>query len=553
MQVDNNTFINIGIDSLGFYAPKTFLKLDDLAQARQIDPLKLRTGLLLKEMRIPECGEDIISLGLKAAYNAITRGNINSKEIDGLFVGTETTIYAVKSVSNIFVDLLDLAPNCMTQDISNACAAGTLAILNAISMIQSGILSKVLVIAADISSYELGSPGEPTQGAGAVAIILTKNPRIAQFSKSMGMISSNINDFFRPAGEKNAQVFGKYSVQSYMSLQMAAFNDLQLKNSLPIDYHIFHGPYARLPLKFMQSLAESNWLDNIETLMQIYPEITVPRIDDFKLDESLLQMPLITESMVKKLNGMNFSIEKKAQITSWIENRIKFHFLPALHVPMYFGNMYSASVWAQLTYLIENSGHVNDIIYFGSYGSGATCLSGLLKIMPEFEQVISKGPFLTDILTNKTQISFIEYENLRKCTSTINYYEFQKWGKIDPLSFMKESGLLLTYCDHGCILPKLDPLGYCPKGHHGGKNIFFPMVGKFKGSVKSTLKNDMTPLYEGYFPLMEDPKPNQILELEFRKIRSLDDEMSEAKGLLNWIPSYRSTDNSPYCPTIDKK
>ena len=64
-------------------------------------------------------------------------------------------------MANIFKEILGVSKNCLTQDVVNACAAGSIAILNAVSMIKSGILKKVLVISVDISSYDLNSPGEP--------------------------------------------------------------------------------------------------------------------------------------------------------------------------------------------------------------------------------------------------------------------------------------------------------------------------------------------------------------------------------------------------------
>ena len=66
-------FGNVGIDSVGFYAPKYYIKLDDLAEKRNIDPNKFKKGLMAHEMRVPEVNEDIISLGLKAGYQAIQR------------------------------------------------------------------------------------------------------------------------------------------------------------------------------------------------------------------------------------------------------------------------------------------------------------------------------------------------------------------------------------------------------------------------------------------------------------------------------------------------
>lgn len=128
-------FTDVGIDSIGFYAPRYYIDLQELALERGVKPDKLTKGLLLSEMRMPDYDEDIISFALKAGYNALYRGNINPKDIDAVFVGTETMTYSVKSVSNILVELLGISKYSMTQDIYNACAAQTLAILKYIEMV----------------------------------------------------------------------------------------------------------------------------------------------------------------------------------------------------------------------------------------------------------------------------------------------------------------------------------------------------------------------------------------------------------------------------------
>ncbi len=108
---DEHLFGNIGIDSLGFHAPRHFVALKELAIERNVDPEKYSKGLLSKEMRITDIDEDIISLGLKAGYNALQRGGIDPKSIDALFVGTETEVYAAKSISNIFAEMLGISSN----------------------------------------------------------------------------------------------------------------------------------------------------------------------------------------------------------------------------------------------------------------------------------------------------------------------------------------------------------------------------------------------------------------------------------------------------------
>ena len=142
-----------------------------------------------------------------------------------------------------------------------------LAVLNAIGLIQAKIIKKALVISVDISHYLLESPGEPTQGVGAVAMIITTNPRIASFGKNFGRVSGNINDFYRNVGEKHAEVFGKYSVDAYLDLQLNAYDNL-MQQAGPVypDYYVFHAPYPKLPLKFMQRLIEERWLTESETI-----------------------------------------------------------------------------------------------------------------------------------------------------------------------------------------------------------------------------------------------------------------------------------------------
>jgi hydroxymethylglutaryl-CoA synthase len=267
MKLTNNTFSEIGIDSIGFYMPHLMLSHSTLAKSQNIDVNKYNLGLLTYEMRVPNLGEDIVVLGIKAAKNAIMNDPIDSSFIDAVFVGSETITYAVKSISNILKDILGLKHNCLTQDVYNACASGTLALLNSIALIESGVIERALIVAVDISTYPVGSSGESTQGAGAIAMIISKNPRIAVFGKQFGRVSGNINDFFRNAGEFTPEVFGKYSLDSYISMQMEAYNDLikRMHLSHPIvDHYIFHAPYAKLPLKFMQKLLATQFLQSNE-------------------------------------------------------------------------------------------------------------------------------------------------------------------------------------------------------------------------------------------------------------------------------------------------
>ncbi len=537
-------FTNIGIDSVGFHAPRNYLDLAELAMKRQIDPDKLKKGLLLNEMRFPEIDEDIISIGLKAGYNALAKGNIDPKEIDAVFVGTETMTYAVKSVSNIFAELLGVSPNSMTQDVYNACAAGTLAILNAISLIEKDVINKALVINADISSYELGSPGEPTQGSGATAFVISKNPRVAAFSKQFGIVSGNVNDFYRHANEINAQVpNGKYSVDAYLNFQLRAYDDLVDKiGNFYADYYTFHAPYSKLPLKCMQQIIYKRWIHDIKRVSSIEKGQITDSIFQ-KLDSFLHNISVVPEYIYWKLKEKGFESSKLEKISNWLISTVKGRALPQLRVPMNFGNLYSAALWAQIIYILENTGRPNDTIYFGSYGSGATCISGLLKVRRPFKSVLDNGPKIVDYINNKQKKSVNEYEQIKNGLLKPQIHI----GRVIEHELNENRSFILYFCDEGCIIPNIKGLNYCPNGHSGYHKMVFPLYAVLNSKpMLNPNINDLTYLRKGFVRVSPEAKRGNSLEYEMRRVVSENKSDHKATGLLNWAPMYVPVHNIYY-------
>jgi len=528
-------YSNIGIDSIGFHAPRYFIKLKDLARERKIDPEKYKKGLMAIEMRLPEINEDIISIGLKAGYNALIKGNISPKEIDALFVGTETITYAVKSVSNIFAELLEISPNSFTQDCYNACAGGTLALLNAIALIDKEVIEKALVISADISSYQIGSPSEPTQGSGAVALVISKNPRVAVFSEKFGKVSGNVDDFFRPAYEKNAKAFGHYSVDTYLDFQLRAYDDL-INNvgDFYADFYTFHAPYSKLPIKCMQYIIQKRWINHINNLPRLKRNQIKSSILK-KLDSFMHDITVLPEWLYLKLRERGFSSETLESLSHKLIRDIKGRVLPQLRVPSHFGNMYNASVWAQILYILENYARVNDTIYFGSYGSGATCISGLLKIKEDFKSVIDKSPKIDDFINNKERKTVQEYEIIKNG----NFLPSTVLGEIIEHEQNQNRGFTLHFCDEGCIIPNIKGLNHCPKGHSGFHTRFFPLFAVLKSEpIENPDENNLTFLQNGLVRIVGKVKQGTLLEYELRRIENKNEKNFNAIGLLNWSPMY---------------
>jgi 3-hydroxy-3-methylglutaryl CoA synthase len=528
-------FSNIGIDSIGFHAPRHYVKLEELALMRHVDPEKYKKGLISKEMRVADVDEDIISLGVKAGYNALQRGGINPKNIDALFCATETEVYAAKSVSNIFAEMLEISPNSLTQDVYNACAGGTLAILNAIAMIENQIIKKALVISSDISSYHIGSPGEPTQGSGAIALVISKNPRIAKFSKNFGKVSGNVNDFFRPPNDKNARAFGRYSQDAYIKFQLSAYDDLiKHVGDFHADFYTFHAPYSKLPLKIMQQIILKRWIKHINELPKIERK-TIRSSILKKLDHFLHDVTVLPEYLYLKLKERGFSSPTLEKFSYWVNTNVKERVLPQLNVPMHFGNMYNASLWAQILYLLENQARIYDTIYFGSYGSGATCISGLLKVQDGFSEILEKGPHINDFIDLKKRKSVQEYELIKNGTDKPKIL----LGHIVEHEQNNKRGFTLHFCDEGCLIPNIKGLDHCPKGHSGYHKRFFPLFAKLDSEpIAQSDTNDLNYLKEGLVRIASKVKKGSALEYEIRRVENENEENINAKGLLNWSPIY---------------
>ncbi|MBD3212254.1 MAG: hypothetical protein GF311_06560 [Candidatus Lokiarchaeota archaeon] len=526
-------FFNVGIDSMGFYAPKYCVDLKELAEVRNVDPNKYLKGLLTKEMRIPGPGEDVVSMAVKAGQNALVKGNINPKEIDAIFLGTETVTYAVKSVSNILSEILDISLNCVTQDVYNACAGATLAVLNAVGMINNGIINKALIIGADICSYKLKSPGEPTQGAAAAALVISKNPRIAKFGRRFGKYSANIYDFYRLPHEEYPVVFGKFSIESYLRFQLGAFDDF-FKEEPPIlpDYLAFHSPFAKLPLKNIQNLLKKKW--NI--MKRILLENGTSRSASVRVQKEA------TENLVKIVNNVVDAIKDEENISNpelvkeQLIHTIRQRMLPTLNVPISIGNMYSASIWGQLIYLLESVVDTDDVIYFGSYGSGATCISGMLKVLPQCKKITNKGPTVHQYIQYKEPRSVDDYEQLR----LEGYSHKIKYAYIDPHPKNENNFIKMNICEEGCIVSKLEGLNYCPEGRNNKYQKNLPMFAIVKSEPIENA-DDADVYRNGLVRVSADTEKGEIVECNLLRAAKNESAHCIQNGFINWYPTYQPT------------
>jgi len=270
--------MKIGIDKMSFYVPKYYLDLKTLADARGIDHLKYTNGLLTNKMSVAPFDQDIISLAANATLNYLTKADI--KDIDLIIFTTETGIDYSKSAATHLISILGLRNDVRAVEMKQACYATTAALYFAKGHILQNPTSKVLVIASDIAKYGLNSAGEPTQGAGAVSMIVSKDPNILILEDDYGIYSEDVYDFWRPDGMDYAKVDGKYSNEMYKKFFLKTYENYTEKTQHTlIDFGalLFHIPYSKIGLRSLELVANKNdhpkLFSNFHTAIQYNKEI----------------------------------------------------------------------------------------------------------------------------------------------------------------------------------------------------------------------------------------------------------------------------------------
>lgn len=244
----------VGLESLAFATTQHYLPMELLAHARGVEPSKYIGGLGQREMAVTTPCEDTVTLGATAALRAMQQANIDPASIDLLIVGTETGIDHSKPVASYIHELLGLSPTCRILETKHACYGATGGLQWAIDRVLSGRAKgrKALVIASDIARYGIGSAGEPTQGAGAVAMIISDQPTLIAFDTNReGFYAQQVMDFWRPLYRKEALADGHYSIQCYLDALSGAHAAWQSGTAAATatEACLYHVPFGKMAKK----------------------------------------------------------------------------------------------------------------------------------------------------------------------------------------------------------------------------------------------------------------------------------------------------------------
>lgn len=267
--------MNIGIDKIGFYTPPFALSMEDLAVERGVEPAKYTVGIGQSTMAVAPVTQDIVTMGANAAIGILDEAD--KKAIDMILVGTETGIDQSKSAAVYIQKLLGLSNRVRSVELKHACYGATAALQLAKGHIALNPESKVLVIASDIAKYGLKSGGEPTQGAGAVAMVVSAEPRLLRLEDETSLFTDDVMDFWRPNYEAYPMVDGKFSNEQYMRFFAEVWNDYATQTGATfsdLEAICFHLPYTKMGLKAFKPFLEALPEEEQERLMTRYQEST---------------------------------------------------------------------------------------------------------------------------------------------------------------------------------------------------------------------------------------------------------------------------------------
>lgn len=251
--------VRAGIEDIGIYIPRGYVSLEKLAQARGVEVGKYTNGLCQEGFAFPFSNEDVVTIAANALENLLLNDSIRLEDIGRLLVATETPLDCSKTIGNYLAGLFDIPTDCEVYEVKHSCIAGTFALFDALNWLRSGQNDgrKAVVICTDIAQYEAGSASEPTQGAGAVAILVSENPKLLSIDSVTGTATKDCADFWKPLWSDTAMVNGQLSIDSYLEGLRLAFEDYEQKGgNTQFDYCVFHNPFGKMVKKAYKTLSE---------------------------------------------------------------------------------------------------------------------------------------------------------------------------------------------------------------------------------------------------------------------------------------------------------
>jgi hydroxymethylglutaryl-CoA synthase len=424
-----------GIDDIAMYVPRLYVDATDFADHRNLDPAKLRKGLGISQMAIVDTYQDPACMASNACLKLMQRNRLSPEDIGRLYVSTESSLDESKAMNSYVIGMLEQVygpetfEHCGGVETKFACVSGSYALYDNTNWIRAGESDGkyALVVVSDIAKYDLGSSGEMTQGAGAVAMLLSESPRLLSFDPKVTATSiKDEYDFYRPFGKETPIVHGQYSNMLYL-IQIRKALEIYKRKTLStgtinlkdgetildhIDYLCMHLPYSNMGRKALAYLLRHEWrsLPRWKAILdEVGMEEPVPKdprgtIESVLADREFMQNDQIFQRLFTRTGAFR-DVYRSKLASSLIASTMV-------------GNLYTASLYLGFRSTLEvehrNGADLGGKRFgFGSYGSGSSAMIFSGVIGEDYRQVV-KSMDMEAEMGQRRRLTINEYEALHE-------------------------------------------------------------------------------------------------------------------------------------------
>jgi hydroxymethylglutaryl-CoA synthase len=264
----------IGINDLSFATTEFVLPHTELAEYNGTEIGKYHLGIGQRSMSVPAADEDIVTMAATAAAPVVARHGAD--RIRTVVLATESSIDQAKSAGVYVHSLLGLPSSARVVELKQACYGATAGLQFAMGLVHRNPSEQVLVIASDVSKYDLDSPGEATQGAAAAAMLVGADPSLVRIESASGLFTADVMDFWRPNYRDTALVDGQESISAYLQAVEGAWKDYGEQGGRALSEFsafCYHQPFTKMASKAHRHLLHYSGyhVDNEDTTRALEP------------------------------------------------------------------------------------------------------------------------------------------------------------------------------------------------------------------------------------------------------------------------------------------
>lgn len=270
----------VGFAGYGAYVPRYRIAAKEIARVWAGG----KAALPIKEKAVPGLDEDVITMSIEAARNALARAEIHAHQLRAVWVGSESHPYAVKPTSTVVAEAIGAVPNTQAGDWEFACKAGTEAIVAAMGLVGSGMADYAMAIGMDTAQGRPGDALEYTAAAGGAAFIIGPAENSLVTINASYSYVTDTPDFWRRENQKypehGVRFTGEPAYFTHVTTAGKTLMDMLGLSASDYQWAIFHQPNTKFPQRAGQMLGF--------TPEQIAPGLLVPTIGNTYSGSSII-------------------------------------------------------------------------------------------------------------------------------------------------------------------------------------------------------------------------------------------------------------------------